>query len=142
MSRPSWHCVITGINQETLAQRGLAKLEFETYLPRTRKIVKHARKIEIKVYPLFSRYLFLATDKPYNDWSAPVRDTDGVEGIITNCWLPVEIPCWIIDEIKAREAAGAFDQKAPLVLRQRRWIKSFDKLKNLLNTLEGEAANW
>ena len=137
----SWFCIITGINQELLAQRGLVKLGYETYLPRTRKIVKHARKIELKCYPLFSRYIFLATEQPYNDWSAPVRDTDGIEGIITNCWLPVEIPAWIIDEIKAREAAGTFDQKPPMVLRQRRWIKSFDKLKDLLNILEVDAAH-
>lgn len=126
-----WIVGYTGINQEPLARRGIKDNGFECYLPMGSKIVRHARKSEVRVFPIFSRYLFINFD-PNPECLASVRSTDGIIDILTNNWIPMEVPDWIIDGIKEREIAGVFDQKPPIEFKRPRWSKSFDTLKNLL----------
>ena len=128
----NWYVGYTGINQEPLARRGLQDGDFEVYLPMGSKVVRHARKAEVRVFPVFSRYIFVNFD-PNPECLAAVRSTDGIIDILTNNWLPMEIPDWIIEGIKEREIAGVFDQKPPIEMKIRKWSKSFSILKSLLD---------
>lgn len=127
-----FYVLITGINQENLAERGLRAKGFETYCPIGKRVVRHARKEIVKQFPLFSRYLFVKFNIADPGYSDPIRSTDGVMDILSNNWKPVEIPDWIIDDIKRREAEGKFDY-IPAKVKRPRWAKSFEILKSLLN---------
>ena len=121
--------LVTGINQESLAKRHLKDQGFEVYFPMGRKIVRHARKQEERLFPVFSRYIFV---KCHEAWGS-MRDADGVMDILRNNWQPMEVPGWIIDDIKSREAKGEFDILPPSKSKRKRWAKSFEILKSLLN---------
>jgi transcription antitermination factor NusG len=127
----AWYVAIVGINQESLALRGLSAKGYKCYCPAGRKTVRHARKQEIRTFFIFSRYLFINFEIS-DDNLAAIRDTDGVIDFITNLWIPVEIPAFIIEDIKQRELAGEFDLKEPKFTKQK-WAKSFEELKRLLN---------
>lgn len=121
--------LVTGINQEQLARRRLKDQGFEVYFPVGKKIVKHARRQEERIFPVFSRYIFV---KCHEAWGA-MRDADGVLDILKNNWQPMEVPAWIIEDIKSREAKGDFDILPPVKSKKPRWSKSFEILKNLLD---------
>lgn len=120
---------VTGINQEALAKRRLTEKGFEVYFPIGKKIVRHARREETRIFPVFSRYVFV---KCTQAWGA-IREADGVIDILTNNLEPLEVKNEIIEEIKQREAHGAFDIIPVRPHKKKRWSKSFDILKNLLN---------
>lgn len=124
----SFYVLVTGINQENLAKRHLANQGFEVYFPIGKKIVRHARRQEERIFPVFSRYIFV---KCHEAWGA-MRDADGVLDILTNNWQPIEVPAEIIEDIKIREATGDFDIIPPKK-KQKKWGRSFQVLKDLLN---------
>lgn len=128
MSR--WFVCITGINQEHLALRGLASKGMEVYCPTGKRIIRHARRETKKLFPVFSRYIFVKFEN-YAVACEPIRSTDGVLDILSNNWIPMEVPAWAIDDIKSREAKGEFDI-IPTKRKRERWSKSFEVLKNLL----------
>ena len=112
----NWLVGYTGINQESIARRGLKDKYLECYCPMGSKTVRHARKTEIRTFPVYSRYLFINII-PDPESLAAVRDTYGIIDILCNNWVPMEVPGWIIDDIKRRELDGAFDQKDPVKLK-------------------------
>ena len=127
-----WYACIVGINQESLAYQGLKSKGFDAYYPTGKRITRHARQEKIRIFPVFSRYIFVKFDIE-KEWSEPIRSTDGVLDIISNNWIPMTIPEWCIEDIKQRELAGEFNQLPAARKKQPRWHKSFQVLKNLLN---------
>ena len=130
-----WFVVYAGINCENTALRGLRDKSFECYCPMGSKPVRHARKTEIRVFPVFSRYLFILTI-PNAENLSHVRDTDGVIDVLTNNWLPVAVDNSVIDEIKTLELAGAFDVKPPKPRNTHKWSRGFAILKAILEPVE------
>ena len=133
----NWFVLITGINQELLAQRGLSAKGYECYCPLASRSVRHARVETIKTVPLFSRYLFILFDHTKQQW--PDRSIDGVKGIIVNDFKPVKVPSHLIEDIKKREVNGEFHVKQKSEIERRRWLKSFDTLKDLLKLADCSA---
>jgi len=127
---------MTGINQEWLAEGGLAAKGFEVYVPKGKKIVSHARRKIEKTFPVFSRYIFVKFDASNGGYSEPIRSTDGIIDILRNNWEPVPVDPWVIEEIKIRENSGHFDQLAPATMKKQKWSKSFQVLKSLLNPVD------
>ena len=127
----SWYVSIVGINQEFLALRGLSAKGFECYCPVGQKIVRHARREETRIFPVFSRYLFVFL-KADPEGLSQVRSTDGIIDFITNNWKPVEIPNHVIEEIKERESEGIFNHKPPPHVQKQKWSRGFDVLKAIL----------
>lgn len=132
----NWHVVITGINQEYLAEYGLRAKNFETYCPQGRKVVRHGRKEKLRSYPIFSRYLFVRFDSRSGGYSDPIRSTDGIIEILSNNWRPVAVADWIIDDIRSRQLAGEFDRMPENKKKQPKYFKSFAILKKLLDPQE------
>lgn len=124
----NYFVAVTGINQERLAQGRLEEKGFEVYFPVGKKVVRHARREETRIFPVFSRYIFVRSTEL---WGA-ILAADGVIDILLNNWQPMEVPAEIIEEIKTREAQGKFDIIPPK-RRQKKFYKSFEVLKNLLN---------
>jgi transcriptional antiterminator RfaH len=126
-----WFVGYTGINQEPLARRGLKDLNLEVYLPMGSKMVRHARKEEVRVFPIFSRYLFIKFE-PTPESLASIRSTDGIIDILTNNWIPMSVPDVIIDGIRELEGSGFFDVKPQFHVKPKKWSRGFSILKAIL----------
>jgi len=102
-----WHVVHTHANAEWKALANLRRQGFEAYLPRYRKIRRHARRTETVAAALFPRYLFLRLDAAKERWRA-VLSTFGVAGLICRDGVPAPVPEGIVEAIMAREDSQAF----------------------------------
>jgi transcriptional antiterminator RfaH len=98
----SWYVVRTQSRAEEKAMQHLTNQGFVTYLPRYRRRVRHARRNEIVLRPLFPGYLFVNLDPDRCRWRS-INGTVGVREILTNGDTPLAVPDRIIDEIRARE---------------------------------------
>jgi transcriptional antiterminator RfaH len=100
----SWFVVQTQSRSEEKARHHLANQGFTIYLPRYRRRVRHARRIETVLRPLFPGYLFVQFDPEWTRWRA-INGTVGVHHILTDGELPQRVPEAVVEEIKAREDA-------------------------------------
>ena len=98
----SWFVVQTQPRAEAKAKRHLINQGFTTYLPVYRRRVRHARRSEIALRPLFPGYLFVRLDPEQQRWRS-INGTAGVRQILTDGNSPRYVPDRIIDEIIARE---------------------------------------
>jgi transcriptional antiterminator RfaH len=98
----SWFVVRTQSRAEEKAMQHLTNQGFMAYLPRYRRRVRHARRNEIVLRPLFPGYLFVNLDPERCRWRS-INGTVGVREILTNGDTPLAVPDRIVDEIKARE---------------------------------------
>jgi transcriptional antiterminator RfaH len=100
--RTSWFVVQTQPHAEAKAKRHLANQGFTTYLPIYRRRVRHARRSEIVMRPLFPGYLFVHLDPELHRWRS-INGTIGVRRILTDGDSPRCVPDGIIDEIVSRQ---------------------------------------
>lgn len=109
-----WYAVYTHIKAEERVQKGLDSKGYRTFLPKGKRWVTHARVRTPKEFPLLSRYLFVENDPNFG--FSDIRDTDGVEEILSNCDIPISMPDGLIEEFISRQLQGEFDQvtKEPL----------------------------
>jgi transcriptional antiterminator RfaH len=109
----SWFVVRTQSRAEEKAMQHLTNQGFAAYLPRYRRRVRHARRNEIVLRPLFPGYLFVHLDPDRCRWRS-INGTVGVREILANGDSPLAVPDRVIDEIKAREdETGAVKLVAP-----------------------------
>lgn len=78
-----WYPIFTQINKEFFLKNEIERLGFETYLPITKKNIRHARKTTNVLKPLFPRYLFVFIDKEIDNWFF-LNTTQGVEYFLKN----------------------------------------------------------
>ena len=102
-----WHVIHTHANAEWKALANLRRQGFEAYLPRYRKVRRHARKTDTVAAALFPRYLFVRLDTAKERWRA-MLSTFGVATLICRDGVPAPVPEGIVEAIKAREDADAF----------------------------------
>ena len=107
-----WYAVHTHVNKESLSEINLIRQNFITYLPKYKKIIKHARKISTVVRPLFPRYLFVKMDLVKQRWNL-INSTYGVNVLITMEEKPVKILDKIINEIKSYDNSDVIANISP-----------------------------
>ena len=107
-----WYAVHTHVNKESLSEINLIRQNFITYLPKYKKIIKHARKISTVVRPLFPRYLFVKLDLVKQRWNL-INSTYGVNVLITMEEKPVKILDKIINEIKSYDNSDGIANISP-----------------------------
>jgi transcriptional antiterminator RfaH len=103
----TWFVVVCNPKCERRAQLGLRRAGYQTYLPRTKRWVVHARKKEERENPLFPRYLFLGLKAGQDFWK--MSGVDGVEKIVRFDGKAIEIPWALLARLHTREEAGEFD---------------------------------
>ncbi|MBF0249345.1 MAG: transcriptional activator RfaH [Alphaproteobacteria bacterium] len=102
----AWFVVRTKTGMEERAVWHLNNQGFETYLPRYRKQVRHARKTQTVLRPLFPGYVFVTMDLKAQRWRS-VNGTVGVIHLVQFGSEPRALPDGIVDAIQARENGGA-----------------------------------
>lgn len=107
-----WFAVHTWPQSEFRAQKGLARLKYETFLPTERRWIKHARYKRSVVRPLLARYLFVSFD-PNHGWPG-ILDTDGVCAILSSDYIPVRVPTDIVDALRTDQTIGEHDETTAL----------------------------
>lgn len=98
----SWFVVQTQSRAEAKAKRHLVNQGFKTYMPVYQRRVRHARRSELVLRPLFPGYLFVQLDPDLHRWRS-INGTVGVRQILTDGNAPRHVPDCIIEEIVARE---------------------------------------
>lgn len=99
-----WYVVYTQPGAEVLAKGQLDNQGFQAYLPRYAKKVRHARKENKVIAPLFPRYIFVRIDLDSQRWRS-INGTRGVSYLLSMGERPSAVPEGIVDEIKARESS-------------------------------------
>jgi transcriptional antiterminator RfaH len=108
----TWYAAYTQPHAEARALEHLERQGYSTYLPRYRRLVRHARKRAAVLRPLFPRYLFVGLDRLSQRWR-PIRSTVGVVGLVTSGDEPVPVAPEIVETLRRREGEGAFDLLSP-----------------------------
>lgn len=103
MSSAKWCVVYTQPLKEFVAQQNLMDQGYEVYVPRFKKTCRHARKIEEKHVPLFSRYIFVRIDMQRARWHS-VNGTCGVYYLLmSNEATPASVDAYVIEKLRAQE---------------------------------------
>jgi transcription antitermination factor NusG len=103
-----WYAIYTNIKCEERVQKGLVAKGYRTFLPKERRWVTHSRVKSVKERPLLSRYVFVENDP--NHGFSEIRNTDGVESILSNCDIPQSMPDGLITDFLCRQLKGEFDR--------------------------------
>jgi transcriptional antiterminator RfaH len=106
---PLWYAVHTHPREEFKALSHLQRQEYQVYLPRYAKNIRHARKSERVIRPFFPRYLFLHLNLATEGWRS-IRSTIGVSDIVCFGDQPAPLPAGVIEVIQSREDADGFVQ--------------------------------
>jgi transcription elongation factor/antiterminator RfaH len=107
-----WYAVHTLPLSEARAQRHLANQNFQTFLPKRRKTVRHARTMTTVDAPFFPRYLFVALDLTRHQWRS-INGTFGVSRLVMQGDGPHPVPRGIVETL-----IGSADERGILQLGQ------------------------
>jgi transcriptional antiterminator RfaH len=103
-----WYAVHTQPHAEIKALDNLLRQGYRAYLPRHRTWVRHARRRQLTLRPLFPRYLFAGLDCGTMRWR-PILSTFGVSDVVRAGDKPVPVPSEVVEAIRNREREGVFD---------------------------------
>lgn len=94
----SWFVVYTQPQAETRALQHLERQGFHCFLPRIRRLRRHARKVEPVTAPLFPRYLFVHLELGTRCWRA-INGTRGVVGLLSDGSRPLPVPRGVVEDL-------------------------------------------
>jgi transcriptional antiterminator RfaH len=101
---PLWYAVNTHPREEFKALTHLQRQEYQVYLPRYAKKIRHARKVEQVIKPFFPRYLFVNLNLAIMGWRS-IRSTIGVADIVCFGGQPAPLPGGVVDALQNQEDA-------------------------------------
>lgn len=102
---PRWLALATHAHKEDLAVKNLIRQGFEAYCPMLRKTVRHARRAQDVLRPLFPGYVFAAAASGAS-WRS-MHSTVGVRRIIAFGEQPCLLSNDFISALRIREVDGA-----------------------------------
>jgi transcriptional antiterminator RfaH len=101
----AWAAVNTQPHREAVALENLERQDFVVYCPFVRRRVRHARKTQDVLRPMFPGYLFIAFDSALNHYQ-PIRSTVGVRSLVRSGDRLSLLSGAFIGDLKAREIDG------------------------------------
>jgi len=96
-----WYVAQTKPAAEGRALLNLQRQGYLAFLPQVRKTVRHARKVEARLAPLFPGYLFIRLDLGCEPWSA-INSTYGVARLIMQNERPQPVPAGLVESLQNR----------------------------------------
>jgi transcription antitermination factor NusG len=101
-----WFVARVHPNRENSAQFNLNRLGFRSFLPRVRRTVRHARRLQDALRPLFPGYVFVIIDLSKHRWRS-VNGTFGVASLIMGTEQPSPVPPGVVEALIASCESGA-----------------------------------
>jgi len=95
-----WYLVQTLARREVWAAHQLEKQGMRTFLPKTLKTVRHARKLSTSVGAFFPCYLFVHLDLVRQRWRS-VNGTFGVACLVMAGEQPAPVPAGVVEGLMA-----------------------------------------
>ena len=95
-----WFVARVLAHQESRAQLNLHRLGFRSFVPRLRRTVRHARRLQDTLKPLFPGYIFLVIDLSKQRWRS-VNGTFGVASLIMGAEQPRAVPTGVVEALVA-----------------------------------------
>ena len=96
---PRWYAVQCLSHRELAAALQLENQHYQIFLPRRRKIRRHARKTETVVVPFFPGYLFVSLDLAHHRWRS-VNGTYGVASLVMRGEYPAPVPVGVVESLQ------------------------------------------
>jgi transcription antitermination factor NusG len=101
-----WFVARVHPNRENSAQFNLDRLGFRSFTPRVRRTVRHARRVQDALRPLFPGYVFVIIDLSKHRWRS-VNGTFGVASLIMGAEQPRPVPPGVVEALVASCESGA-----------------------------------
>jgi len=101
-----WFVARVLVHQENRAQFNLHRLGFRSFLPRVRRTIRHARRLQETLRPLFPGYIFIIIDLSKHRWRS-VNGTFGVASLIMGAEHPRPVPAGVVEGLIASCEGGA-----------------------------------
>jgi transcription elongation factor/antiterminator RfaH len=95
-----WYAVHTLPLSEVRAEWHLGNQGFQTFMPKRRKTVRHARKSSTVEAPFFPRYLFIVLDRSRHQWRS-INGTYGVSRLVMCGGEPHPVPRGVVEALMA-----------------------------------------
>jgi transcriptional antiterminator RfaH len=108
----SWILVSTHPHKERFAVENLNRQRFVGYCPMLRKRIRHARRSELALRPMFPAHVIAGMRADTQQWQ-PIRSTPGVSTIVRSGELPVFLPAGFVDALQASEVDGTVVAPTP-----------------------------
>jgi len=103
---------------EAKAEAHLKRQGYNVYLPKYKKMRRHARRIETVIRPLFPRYIFIGFEEGVTRWR-PILSTSGISHLITAGGRPLVAPSWIIEQLqKGEDDSGYYSGASEMFYRE------------------------
>lgn len=99
-----WLALATHAHRERAAEENLRRQGYATYCPVIQKSVRHARKSQLVLRPLFPGYIFAGV-APDASWKT-MHSTIGVRRVICNGERPCILGSDFVAALRARELGG------------------------------------
>jgi transcriptional antiterminator RfaH len=113
-----WYVVHTRPREEMKAFVHLCQQNYDAYLPRYAKKIRHARRVERVMRPFFPRYLFVSLNIAIQAWR-PIRSTLGVCDVVCFGDHPTPVPAGVVEELRRYEdAEGCIEFKHQNILKK------------------------
>lgn len=110
-----WYVAQSQPHKELYAAENLQHLGFETFTPRVARTVRHARRTQRVLRPLFPRYLFFSLDLARDRWRS-ARGAFGVAMLVMEGERPKPVPHGVVEALAAAsDGQGGFDFSPALV---------------------------
>lgn len=108
-SSARWYAVKCQPNREALAAAHLGNQDFQVFLPRSQRVRRHARKVDVVLAPFFPSYLFVRLDLTRDRWRC-VNSTFGVSQLVMQGAALAAVPEGVVEALQARcDARGVID---------------------------------
>lgn len=95
-----WFAVHTLPFGEARAEGNLKNQDFQTFLPKRKKTIRHARKLATIDAPFFPRYLFVVLDLNRDQWRK-INGTFGVARLVMRGDTPQPVPPGVVEALIA-----------------------------------------
>lgn len=117
----AWFVLQTVMHGEDEAKEALEGEGFRVFMPVLRReiYVRYLRKVAVREFKLFNRYLFAELPVVLESWGR-VWSIEAIDCALGASGRPQAVRNTVIAEVMAADAAGAFDETLVLTGRQRR----------------------
>ena len=95
-----WYAVQCLAHRESAAAAHLGNQNYQVFLPRRKKIRRHARKVDTVWVPFFPGYLFISLDLSRDRWRS-VNGTYGVAKLVMQGEYPVAVPAGVVEALQS-----------------------------------------